>query len=310
MATDRNVRRERRRAQTFEKTERSRRVGRLFAYSMLTFWAVLSLVPIYFLFILSFQQLGVNLTVRDINWFPINPNWENYVNLFQLDAPYWIERRPIWRWVFNSGLVALIPTISNLVFDAAGGYALAKMRFPGRGLIFGMVIATMTIPEFITFIPLYRMMSDFEWMNTFWALLFPGFAGVAGIFLMKQSIQSLPSSLIDAARIDACSEWRIFWKIVMPLSKPVLAIIGITSFMAGWNSYFWPYLVAQSRNMLTLQAGLSSMMGAGATGLPPSSNDLGVVMAGATLAAIPMIIVFFLFQKYIVQGITVGGVKG
>ena len=310
MAVTKTLNRERQQADTFEKSERIRRVGTIIAYSVLTFWALLSLVPIYFLFILSFQELGVNLTVRDINWFPVNPNWDNYINLFQLDAPYWIERRPIGRWVLNSALVALIPTVSNLIFDSAAGYALAKMTFPGRGLIFGMVIATMTIPEFITFIPLYRMMSDFEWINTYWALLFPGFAGVAGIFLMKQSIQSLPSSLIDAARIDACSEWRIFWKIILPLSKPVLAIVGITSFMAGWNSYFWPYLVAQSRDMLTLQAGLSSMMGAGATGLPPSSNDLGVVMAGATLAAIPMIVVFFLFQKYIVQGITVGGMKG
>jgi multiple sugar transport system permease protein len=309
MATAR-ASRESYRADTFERSERVRRFTTLFTYGMLTFWAVLSLVPIYFLFILSFQNLGVSLTVRDINWFPVNPSWDNYVRLFQLDAPFWIERRPIARWAFNSALVALIPTISNLIFDSMAGYALAKMRFPGRSLIFGMVIATMMIPEFITFIPLYRMMSDFHWMNTYWALLFPGFAGVAGIFLMKQSIQSLPSSLMDAARIDACSEWGIFWKIVLPLSKPVLAIVGITSFMAGWNSYFWPYLVAQSRHMLTLQAGLSSMMGAGATGLPPSSNDLGVVMAGATLAAIPMIIVFFVFQKYIVQGITVGGMKG
>ena len=310
MATRISGKREWEHADTFERSERARRLGTVFAYGMLTFWAVLSLIPIYFLFIMSFQDLGVSFTVRDIQWFPTNPNWENYVNLFQLDAPFWIERRPIWRWAFNSGVVALIPTISNLIFDSAAGYALAKMRFPGRALIFGMVIATMTIPEFITFIPLYRMMSDFEWMNTYWALLFPGFAGVAGIFLMKQSIQSLPSSLMDAARIDACSEWGIFWKIVLPLSKPVLAIVGITSFMAGWNSYFWPYLVAQSRDMLTLQAGLSSMMGAGATGLPPSSNDLGVVMAGAALAAVPMIIVFFIFQKYIVQGITVGGMKG
>ncbi|MEX2536993.1 MAG: carbohydrate ABC transporter permease [Trueperaceae bacterium] len=310
MATRARSVRERQQADTFERSEQARRAGTIFAYGMLSFWAILSLVPIYFLFIMSFQDLGVSFTVRDIQWFPINPNLENYVTLFQLDAPYWIERRPIWRWAFNSGLVALIPTISNLVFDSAAGYALAKMRFPGRGLIFGMVIATMAIPEFITFIPLYRMMSDFHWMNTYWALLFPGFAGVAGIFLMKQSIQSLPSSLMDAARIDACSEWGIFWKIVLPLSKPVLAIVGITSFMAGWNSYFWPYLVAQSRDMLTLQAGLSSMMGAGATGLPPSSNDLGVVMAGAALAAIPMIVVFFIFQKYIVQGITVGGMKG
>lgn len=306
----RTLSRDRQQADTFERSERARKVWTFFAYAMLTFWALLSLVPIYFLFILSLQDLGLNLTIRNINWLPVNPSWDNYVKLFQLDAPYWIERRPIGRWILNSALVALIPTISNLVFDAAGGYALAKMRFPGRNLIFGMVIATMTIPEFITFIPLYRMMSDFQWMNTYWALLFPGFAGVAGIFLMKQSIQSLPSSLMDAARIDAASEWGIFWKIVMPLSKPVLAIVGITSFMAGWNSYFWPYLVAQSRDMLTLQAGLSSMMGAGATGLPPSTNDLGVVMAGAALAAIPMIIVFFLFQKYIVQGITVGGMKG
>jgi multiple sugar transport system permease protein len=310
MATRVQISRERQQADTFERSERARRAGTIFAYGMLTFWALLSLVPIYFLFILSFQDLGVNLTVRDIKWIPTDPSWRNYRELFQLDAPFWIERRPFFRWALNSALVALIPTISNLIFDSMAGYALAKMRFPGRNLIFGMVIATMTIPEFITFIPLYRMMSDFGWMNTYWALLFPGFAGVAGIFLMKQSIQSLPSSLMDAARIDACSEWGIFWKIVLPLSKPVLAIVGITSFMAGWNSYFWPYLVTQSREMLTLQAGLSSMMGAGATGLPPSSNDLGVVMAGATLAAIPMIIVFFIFQKYIVQGITVGGVKG
>ena len=302
--------RERQQADTFERTERARRVALIFAYATLAFWAILSLVPMYFLFMLSFEDLGVSLTVRDIKLWPANPSWENYRNLFQVDAPFWIERRPVMRWLLNSALVALIPTVSNLIFDSMAGYALAKLRFPGRALIFGMVVATMTIPEFITFIPLYRMMFDFEWINTYWALLFPGFAGVAGVFLMKQSIQSLPSSLMDAARIDACSEWGIFWKIILPLSKPVLAIVGITSFMAGWNSYFWPYLVAQSRDMLTLQAGLSSMMGAGATGLPPSSNDLGVVLAGASIAAIPMIIVFFMFQKYIVQGITVGGVKG
>ncbi|HEX7003732.1 MAG TPA: carbohydrate ABC transporter permease [Trueperaceae bacterium] len=310
MATVARRNRERQQADTFERTERARRAGLVIAYATLAFWAVLSLIPIYFLFMLSFEDLGVSLTVRDIKFWPSNPSWENYVSLFQLDAPFWIERRPVIRWLFNSALIALVPTVSNLIFDSMAGYALAKMRFPGRSLIFGMVVATMTIPEFITFIPLYRMMFDFEWINTYWALLFPGFAGVAGIFLMKQSIQSLPSSLMDAARIDACSEWGIFWKIILPLSKPVLAIVGITSFMAGWNAYFWPYLVAQSRDMLVLQAGLSSMMGAGATGLPPSSNDLGMVLAGASIAAIPMIIVFFLFQKYIVQGITVGGVKG
>lgn len=310
MAIPAETSRGRRRAATFEQTENARRFVRIVAYAVLAFWAVLSLSPIYFLFIMSLQNIGINLTIEDIKWLPINPSWENFKELFQLDAPFWITRRPLMIWIFNSALVAVIPTISNLIFDSMAGYALAKLRFPGRRLIFLMVIITMMIPEFITFIPLYRMMFDFEWMNTYWALLFPGFAGVAGIFLMKQNIQTLPGSLMDAARIDACSEFGIFWKIILPLSKPVLAIIGITSFIAGWNSYFWPYLVAQSQDMLTLQAGLSSMVGAGATGLPPASNDLGVVMAGAALAAIPMIIVFFIFQKYIVQGLTVGSMKG
>jgi multiple sugar transport system permease protein len=240
----------------------------------------------------------------------VRPSFDNFNKLFQFDAPFWIEKRPVLTWILNSALVALIPTVSNLVFDSMAGYALAKMRFPGRNAIFALIVATMTVPEFITFIPLYRMMFDFSWFNTYWALLFPGLAGVGGIFLMKQSIQSLPSSLIEAARIDACSEWGIFWKLILPLSKPVLAIVGITSFIGGWNSFFWPYLVAQDQTRLTLQAGLSSMMGAGATGLPPSTNDLGVVMAGALLAAIPKFVVFFLFQRYIVQGITVGSVKG
>src|SRR5690606_15569350 len=129
-------------------------------------------------------------------------------------------------------------------------------------------------------------------------------------FLMKQNIQTLPTSLIDAARIDACGEFRIFWRIVLPLSKPILAVMGIFSFISGWNDFFWPYLVVRRQEMLTIQAGLSSLMGAGPTGMPPATNDMGIVMAASVLAAIPVIIVFFLFQRYIIQGVTVGAVKG
>lgn len=306
----RRLSRDRASAYTFERTERARRTFVVGAYTVLTLWAVLSLAPIYFLFSMSFQEIGSSLTIRDLQLVPVQPSLKNYQELFQTDAPFWIQRRPLAMWILNSTLMALVPTVSNLVFDSMAGYALAKLRFPGRNLIFFAIVATMTIPEFITFIPLYRMMFDFQWFDTYWALLFPGFAGVAGIFLMKQNIQTLPTSLIEASRIDACTEFRIFWKVILPLSKPVLAIIGITSFISGWNSFFWPYLVTRRQEMLTLQAGLSSMMGAGATGMPPATNDLGVVMAGATLAAIPMFAVFFLFQRYIVQGITVGGVKG
>ena len=310
MASQAPVTREQQSAQTFKRTETFRKTGTFFAYFILLIWAILSVLPIYFMFILAFQELGTSISMRDIQLIPTHLTWDNFRNLFQLNVPFWIAKRPVWRWLMNSALVAIVPTISNLIFDSSAGYALAKMRFPGRRVIFYTIVATMMIPGFVTFIPQYRMMFDFGWMDTYWALLFPGFAGVGGIFMMKQNIQTLPSSILDAARIDACSELRIFWKIVLPLCKPILAIVGITSFMGGWNSYFWPYLVAQSQEMLTLQAGLSSMMGAGATGMPPATNNMGVAMAGSALAAVPMIIVFFIFQKYIVQGITVGSMKG
>jgi multiple sugar transport system permease protein len=297
-------------AYSYERTERLRVIGKMLAYLILTAWAVLSLLPIYFTFIMSFDNLGKSLTVRDIRFWPLEPSLKNYRDLFQLDAPFWLEKRPVIRWFINSALVATIPTISNLIFDSMGGYALAKLKFPGRNFIFLSIVATMMIPGFVTFIPLYRMMHEYNWMDTYWALLFPGFAGVGGIFLMKQNIQTLPTSVLEAARIDACSEFKIYWRIVLPTSKPILAIIGITSFMGGWNSYFWPYLVSKSRKMLTLQAGLSSLMGAGISGMPPSLTDYGIVMSAAVIAAIPMIIVFFIFQKYVVQGMTVGAVKG
>ncbi|MFP4017199.1 MAG: carbohydrate ABC transporter permease, partial [Halanaerobiales bacterium] len=194
-------------ARTFQKTVKARKYARIFAYLILTFWAVLSLLPIYFMFIMSFQEIGISLTIRDIQFIPTAPSLENFVGLFQLDAPFWVEKRPIFRWFLNSALVATIPTISNLIFDSMAGYSLAKLKFPGRRFIFLSIIATMMIPSFVTFIPLYRMMFEFKWMDTYWALLFPGFAGVGGIFLMKQNIQTLPKSILDAARIDACSEF-------------------------------------------------------------------------------------------------------
>lgn len=310
MSTAPTTGREARLADEFRRTQRARRGLVVFAYVNLTIWAVISLLPIYFMFVLAFQYIGREISMLDLNWLPVQFSVDNFRNLFQVDAPWWIERRPVWRWLLNSLIVAVVPTISNLVFDAMGGYALAKLRFPGRNVLFYAVVLSMMLPEFVILIPLYRMMFNFDWINTYWALLFPGFAGVAGIFLMKQNIQTIPTSILDAARIDACSEWRIFWKIIIPLSKPILAVIGIFSFVSGWNSFFWPYLITNRSEMWTMQAGLASMMGAGATGMPPAFSDMGIVMAGSALAAIPVIIVFFLFQRYIVQGITVGAMKG
>jgi len=293
-----------------KKTRTLRKTVKLFFLIAVVAWGIVSLFPMYWMFVTSFTYIGPSFTMKDIKWFPDPPTLQNYKDFMQLEAPWWIERRPWKRWFLNSLLVALIPTLSNLVFDSMAGYSLAKLRFPGRNTLFWLIIVTMTIPEFVPLIPLYKMMYDFNWINTYWALLFPGFAGVGGVFLFKQNIQTLPSGLIDAARIDGASEFKIFWRIVMPLSKPILALMGIVGFVGGWNSYFWPYLVTNSSEMFTIQVGLTGLMGAGAFGIPPGVEAYGEIFAGAVLAAIPVIVIFFAFQKYFVKGIAVGAFKG
>jgi multiple sugar transport system permease protein len=299
----------------FTRTKRLRSIFTTIAYIILTTWAIVSLLPMYWMFVCSFKHIGVSFSIDDIEFYPSNPTKENYINFLQLDAPPWIPRRPVARWFLNSLLVALLPTISNLIFDSMAGYAIAKMKFPLKQAIFWAIVMTMMIPEIVILIPLYRMMFDFKWYNTYWALLFPGFAGVGGIFLFKQSIESLPTSIIEAARVDAASEARIFFRIILPLSKPILSVMGIFGFIGGWNSYFWPYLVTESSKLYTIQVGLTSLMGAGGgagvTGtLTFGIDEYGQMLAGASMAAIPVIIIFFLLQKYIIQGITIGALKG
>lgn len=306
---------ERIQTEKYLKTRRLRLIVNLIAYIILTSWAIVSLFPMYWMFVCSFKYIGVTFSMKDIEFIPSNPTIENYINFLQLDAPSWMSRRPVGRWFLNSLLIALLPTISNLIFDSMAGYALAKMRFPFRNIIFWLILLTMMIPEIVIIIPLYRMIFDFAWYNTYWALLFPGLAGVGGIFLFKQSIETLPTSIIESARVDAASELKIFFKIVLPLSKPVLSVMGVFGFIGGWNSYFWPYLVTESNKLYTIQVGLTSLMGAGGGAGVSGSITFGIdlygeMLAGASLAAIPVIIIFFLMQKYIVQGITVGAMKG
>jgi|TARA_B100000686_G_C16721907_1_gene935454 multiple sugar transport system permease protein len=271
--------------------------------AILILWAILSLMPLYIMYTSSFTQVGVEFDVDDISLIPENANLDNYRNLIARTGSL------AWIWLFNSFLVAAIPTMSKLFFDALAGYALAKMSFPGRRIIFWGVLTSLMVPQFVTLIPLYRMMFEFGWIDSYWALLFPGLASVSGVFLFKQFLSTLPGSLIDAARADGCSEFKIFWKIVMPLSKPAFAVMGIMSFVSSWNNYFWPYLVTNSRELFTFQVGLVSLIGVeSASG--GQTADYGVIMAGAVIASILPVVVFLLFQKYFVKGVTVGALKG
>lgn len=260
----------------------------------LSFLALVSLFPMLWLFVSAFipQDYLVRIPpILRLDAFSL----ENFGIL--------LERGNIPRWFFNSLYLALLVTGFNLFFDTLAGYVLAKKDFPGRALIFSLILATMMIPPQVTLVPTFIILTGMRLIDTHWAILLPQIAGVFGIFLMKQYIQSLPTELLDAARVDGASEMRTFFTIVMPLAKPAMAVLGIFVFVANWNAFLWPLIVLNSPDLFTLQVGLSTLQDQYIT-------DYGVLMAGAAVAAVPMILVFFLFQRYLIQGLTLGALKG
>jgi multiple sugar transport system permease protein len=278
----------------FARTPISEKIFGSSAYLVLIFWAVLSLLPLTWLFITAFTPQDfivrmppkINLSLMSL---------ENFINLF--------ERGQVFRWFFNSFYIACFVTCFNLFFSSLAGYTLAKKIFPGRRAIFWMIICTMMIPGQVTLVPVFIMMTKFGLLDTHAALILPQIVSVFSIFLMKQYIQTLPSELEDAARIDGCSEFSVFWRIILPLCRPVLAVLGIFVFVANWNNFLWPLIMLNSPAKFTIQVGLATLQ-------EQFTTDYGILMAGAAFAAVPMIIVFLSFQKHFIKGLTIGGVKG
>lgn len=265
------------------------------AAAVLMFWVVVTIVPLYWMVIGSFQDSQSSASFRPQMWPSI---WSL--------APYerFFTKTNALRWLFNSLFVSAVITVTNLFFASLAGYAFAKLKFPGRNTIFWILLATMMIPAQVTLIPLYVLVINvFDLADTYTAIILPSIVTVGNIFLMKQYMSSLPTSLIHAARIDACSEFGIFRKVILPMAKPGLAVLAIFTFVAHWNDFFWPLLVTQTDSMRTIQVGLASFRFAEAT-------DFGAIMAGATVGALPMMVLFFSLQRYFLQGITIGAVKG
>lgn len=281
-----------------------RRVPNILAGWLSRFWlvafAILTVLPFVWMITTSFKPTSLIFEFPP-QWIPTEPTLNNYQRLFRYDNAI------VFKWFRNSVIIAVVVTGVSLVVDTWAGYALAKMRFPGNKVIFWAILASMMIPGQVTLIPLYRMVYYFGWLNSYTAFIVPAIGQAFGIFLMKQYIQTLPSSLIDAARIDGCSEWRIFWKIVLPLAMPGVAVLGIFLFMGNWNSFVWPLIVTQSQEMTTIQVGLANVR---FTGLAGGQVDYPILMAGAVIAALPMVIVFTLFQRYFLTGLTIGALKG
>ena len=265
------------------------------AWSFLIITTVLSLFPMYWLFVNALTPIYSSPPLTPILWPAFK--LDNFQRLLEQGSPFYL------RWMLNSLVIAVVVTAWHIVFDSMAGYAFAKRQVPGREVLFWMILSAMMIPPQVTLIPLYLITQNIQLLDTPWAIVLPGTAAAFGIFLMRQYIQTLPSELIEAARIDGCSEPRIFFSIILPLCKPAVAALAIFSFVRTWNDFLWPLIALSKPQNYTLTVGIANMQGEFMT-------DYGILFAAAALAALPMIAFFLLFQKYFLEGVRMGAVKG
>ncbi|MFC7679925.1 carbohydrate ABC transporter permease [Paenibacillus sp. GCM10028914] len=263
---------------------------------LLVLFALATLFPIYFMVISSFGD-PVEAGAMSYSLFPSKISLDSYKFFFDY------SEHSI-RWLFNSLFVATTVMISNVFFASLAGYAFSKIRFKGRAVLFAVLLVSMMIPYQVTQVPLYILIvNTFQIQNTYQAMILPGLVTVYNIFLAKQFMGSIPSEVLECAKIEGCNQFQIYFKIVLPLSKTVLAVMAILTFMDNWNTFFWPFLVTNTMEMQTIQVGLKNFRFANTTYFAP-------MMAGATISALPMFILFFSLQKYFLEGVTVGAVKG
>lgn len=264
-------------------------------YLVLIILAIIFTIPVFWMFSSSFKSLENTLTVS-IKWLPEKLHFENYTEIWGAEQ--------FKTYFLNSLVVAITVTFATIFLASLTGYGLSKFDFPGRQVIFLFILSTMMVPFQVIAIPLYIIVRYFGWIDTYQGLIIPGALTGFGVFFMKQYIQTISNEFIDVARIDGCSEFGIFWRIILPLSKPALAALGILTFLGSWNNLLWPLIVIQSEGLKTLPLGLAKIM----------QSEYGVrynvLMSGAAIASAPMIMVFLIFQRRITKGITLGGLKG
>jgi len=269
--------------------------ARAATHSALIVLSVIFLVPLYWLVSSSLK------TDQQIFKFP--PEWIPWPITFH-NYPAGLTFIPFWRYLANTTVICVFSVLGTLLSCSLVAYGLARVRWRGRNILFYTLLGTMMLPFQVTMVPMFVVFAKLGWVDTFLPLIVPRFFGAAFyIFLMRQFFLTIPHELSDAARIDGCSEWDIYWRIVLPLSKPVLAAVGLFAFMAAWNDYIGPliYLTDQSRYTLTLGlAAFSSQYG----------SYPGMLMAVTTVMTIPIIVIFFFAQRTFIQGITLTGIKG
>lgn len=263
-------------------------------YIILIIICILTLAPLVWMVSASLMPTGQANTYPP-KFIPAKVTFVHYINLF--------TRLNLFRYFMNSTIVSLAVTFISLFVNSMAGFAFAKYRFPGRDRIFKLLLAAMIIPGQVTMLPLFLMLNRMGLINTYWGIIIPGMASIFGIFLIRQYIFSIPDSLIEAARMDGASDFRIYWSVILPLCKPILVTLIIFSFMGSWNDFLWPLIVMTRDSMYTLPVALANLMG-------EHAQDIELMMAGSVLTILPVLVVFMALQKYYIKGIMMGSVKG
>jgi len=267
---------------------------RLLVHLVLIIGVVIMIIPFVWMVTTSLKQDWEVFTPQ-MQWLPETPIWRNYVEAW--------ETAPFGRYYANTVFVATMVVLGQLIICSMAAYAFARLRFPGRDVLFVGVIGTMMLPGTIMLVPSYLILHWLNWIDTYYALVVPSLFNAFGIFLMRQFFLTIPRELDDAAVIDGASRFGILWRVYVPLSKPALATIGIFTFMGQWNSFIWPLIVTNSEEMRVITTGISMFK-------DQYNTNWTLMMAASTTATVPLLIVFLFAQRWFIEGITLTGLKG
>lgn len=268
-------------------------LGRVAIYLVLIVSSLIMAVPFYWSVCTSLKLLQYVYT-NPPQWWPNPFTLENYISVF--------TKIHFYKYFFNSVFVSVITTAGHVLFDTLAAYAFAKLTFPGRDKLFFVLLLGLMVPFQVNLIPMYRIFANLGWINSYLALIVPNLTSIFGIFLMRQFLMTIPNDLLDAARIDGCSEFRVFTKVVLPLALPGVATLIIMTFMGTWNDFLWPRIVISSESLFTLPVGLAQLQ-------MKNTSNVAQIMAGTVLTALPMIIVFLFMQRQFIEGMTAGALK-
>ena len=268
-------------------------VERLLIYAALTAGLVLTLAPLLWMLSASLMPAG-EASVYPPRLLPSRVTLEHYVSLF--------ARLNLARYFFNSLLIASAITLISLLLNSMAGYAFAKLSFPGRDGLFRILLSALVVPAQVAMLPLFLILKQLGLINTWWGVIVPGMTSIFGIFLIRQYALSIPDSLLEAARIDGASEFKIYWWVVLPICRPILVTLAVFTFMGAWNDFMWPLIVLTDEAMYTLPVALANLLG-------EHVQDTELMMAGSVVTILPVMLLFIFVQRAYIDGITAGSLK-